>query len=158
MQRMLIALVLFAAVPAMAMSPQELLEIYRKAAASTPGFAGFSAERGKAFYLKEVKGPNGEHSCSSCHSPDPTETVFGHSGSIRAECTACHISGIRAPGRPGSIRKDIKPLAPIANADRFTDPDKTELWFEVNCFYVLGRGCTAQEKGDLLTYLLSVGR
>jgi len=29
-------------------------------------------------------------------------------------------------------------------------------WFRRNCKTVLGRECTAQEKGDILTYLSSI--
>ena len=137
-------------------TPEGLLRLYAALAAqSDPAFAGFSAARGKALYHTTVQGPNGEHACQNCHSPDPRETVFGHSGAIRAECAACHVGGMGKPGDRSRIRRDIKPLAPAANADRFTDAGKVELWFDVNCFYVLGRACSAQEKGDFLTYLLT---
>jgi cytochrome c peroxidase len=137
-------------------TPESLLQLYAGLARqSDPAFAGFSAERGKALYQTPVLGPNGEHACQNCHSPDPRETVFGHSGAIRAECSACHIGGMGKPGERARIRRDIKPLAPAANPARFTDAGKVELWFDVNCFYVLGRACSAQEKGDFLTYLLT---
>ncbi len=155
--RTFIALCLFlVSLAAAAMTPEQLLEVYRAAAATAPNFKGFSAERGRAFYEKKVIGPNGEHSCAACHGPDPRSTIDGHSGTIRAECRACHLTDSRNPGDRAKIRRHIKPLAPSANPDRFSDPDKVELWFDVNCFYILGRPCTAQEKGDLLTYLLSV--
>ena len=59
-------------------------------------------------------------------------------------------------GRPSEKGETIAPLAPTANAERFTRPDKVEKWFKRNCNEVLGRPCTAQEKGDLLAYLLTV--
>ncbi len=152
-----VLLCLCAALPAAAQSPEDLLAFYaRLARESDPAFAGFSPERGQAFFLVPRQGPNGEHACANCHSPDPRETVFGHSGAIRAECAACHPGGMGRPGERGRIRRDIKPLAPSANPDRFTDPGKAELWFDVNCFYVLGRACSAAEKGDLLAWLLTV--
>ncbi len=51
-----------------------------------------------------------------------------------------------------------KPLAPVADAARFTDVAEAEKWFKRNCNDALGRDCTAQEKGDVLTYLISVSR
>lgn len=157
MRSFLSALLLLAAIPALAWGPEEQLALYaRLARDSNPGFAGFSAERGQAFFLVPRQGPNGEHACANCHSPDPRETVFGHSGAIRAECVACHPGGMGRPGDRARIRRDIRPLAPSANPARFTDPGKTELWFDVNCFYVLGRACSAAEKGDVLAWLLSL--
>lgn len=142
---------------AIAATPEDMLDVYRAAAATAPGFRDFSAERGRQFYLRRHQGPNGEHACASCHGPDPAQAMSGHGGSLRAECPACHITPPdRAASRPGA-RAEIRPLAPSANPARFTDPDRTELWFDVNCFYVLGRSCTAREKGDLLQYLLGIG-
>ena len=42
-----------------------------------------------------------------------------------------------------------------ANAERFTDMAKVEKWFARNCNSVLGRACTAQEKGDVATWLVA---
>jgi hypothetical protein len=47
-------------------------------------------------------------------------------------------------------------MAPAVNGVRFTRTGKVEKWFKRNCNDVLGRTCTAQEKGDVLTYLLIV--
>jgi len=49
--------------------------------------------------------------------------------------------------------KTIEPIAVSANPERFTDVSKTEKWFRRNCKWTLGRECTPQEKGDLLTWL-----
>ena len=38
----------------------------------------------------------------------------------------------------------------------FSDAAKVEKWFKRNCGDVLNRACTALEKGDFLTYVLSV--
>jgi hypothetical protein len=96
------------------------------------GFAGFSAQRGAAFF-KTTHGR--EWSCASCHTLNPT-----------------------AAGRHAKTDKPITPLAPAANAERFTRPDKVEKWFRRNCNDVLGRACTASEKGDVLAYLMSLGK
>jgi hypothetical protein len=49
--------------------------------------------------------------------------------------------------------KAIEPMAVSANPKRFTDPAKVTKWFLRNCGTVLGRECTAVEKGNVLTYL-----
>lgn len=140
---------------AAAQSPQALLEVYRDLAAKAdPGFRGFSAERGMAFYFRKHAGSTGERACASCHGPDPRKGMDGHSGAARADCTACHPGGPE-PGRTRpALRREILPLAPSAEPARFTDFTHAELWFDINCTYVLGRRCTAAEKGDLITWLL----
>ena len=40
----------------------------------------------------------------------------------------------------------------------FTDPAKTEKWFRRNCNDVMGRVCTADEKADVLAWLLTLKR
>ncbi len=44
-------------------------------------------------------------------------------------------------------------LAATANPKRFTDLAKVEKRFERDCVNVLGRACTAREKGDFITFL-----
>jgi hypothetical protein len=95
-----------------------------------PGFTGFSAERGHAFWTAAHAGGKPDTpSCTSCHTPDPTAE-----GQTRAG-------------------KQIAPMAVSKTPDRFTDPAKVEKWFGRNCSTVLGRDCTAIEKGDVITYL-----
>ncbi len=93
------------------------------------GGADFSAARGREFYMAR----SGEWSCSSCHTPDP-----------------------RQEGRHAVTGKPIAPFAPAANPSRFTHPAKVEKWFRRNCGDVLGRNCTALERGDLLSYLMTL--
>ena len=119
-----------AAQPALAETPNEMLASIQKEASGTPGFQGFSAAQGESFF-KTTHG--GEWSCSSCHTDNPA-----------------------APGKHAKTGKVIDPLAPSANAERFTSPKKMEKWFKRNCNDVLNRVCMPQEKGDVLTYLLTV--
>jgi cytochrome c peroxidase len=67
-------------------------------------------------------------------------------------CTTCHTDN---PARSGLTRvgKVIEPMAVSANPSRFTDVETVEKWFGRNCNSVLGRDCTALEKGDVLTWL-----
>ena len=64
-----------------------------------------------------------------------------------------------AVGRQGGMRapaRTSRRSPPPANPDRFSDAATTEKWFRRNCNDVLGRECTPQEKGDVLTWLLSL--
>ncbi len=119
---------LAAALPAaMAATPEQLLAGYT-AKAGAPA----SAERGQAFFKKNFLRDMG-FSCSSCHGDNPLRT-----------------------GKDQVTEKNIKPLAPAANADRFTDPKKAEFHFDLNCRDVVGRICTAGEKADVLAWLVSL--
>ena len=75
----------------------------------------------------------GEWSCSSCHGAVPTQA-----------------------GKHASTGKVIGAMAPAFNPERFTDPAKTEKWFRRNCKDVLSRECTAGEKADVLSWLMTL--
>lgn len=68
-------------------------------------------------------------------------------------CTACHLDDPRKPGKHRKTGKIIEPMAVSVTPQRFTDPEKVEKWFLRNCRQVMGRECTPQEKGDVLSYL-----
>jgi hypothetical protein len=89
-----------------------------------------SAERGRTLFTTRQ---GREWSCSSCHGADP-----------------------RQDGKHASTGKVIAPLAPAFNAQRFTDPAKTEKWFRRNCNDVIGRECSPAEKADVLSWLLTI--
>ncbi|PWC36051.1 DUF1924 domain-containing protein [Azospirillum sp. TSO35-2] len=100
--------------------------------AQSPDFAGFSAASGRALYM----GP--------------------HAGGKVAEtpgCASCHTANPAGPGRHYKTGRDILPMAVSANPKRFTDPAEVEKRFERDCVNVLGRACTAREKGDFITFL-----
>jgi hypothetical protein len=129
----LLAGALLAAAGARAETPADFLKSFEAGARQADAkFAGFSAQRGEQFF-KQTHG--GEWSCASCHTQNPA-----------------------AAGKHAKTGKEVKPLAPAANAERFASPDKVEKWFKRNCNDVLGRACSAQEKGDVLAYLMTVGR
>jgi Domain of unknown function (DUF1924) len=114
-------------------SPNSLLDFYAgEAKASDPGFSGFSAERGEhLFRTNFTTGKPDTPSCTTCHTTDPRKT-----GQTRAG-------------------KDLEPMAASMNPKRYTDRAKTEKWFGRNCNNVLGRDCTATEKGDFITFMLT---
>jgi cytochrome b len=112
--------------------PTQLLREYEAAArAQNPAFRGFSAAEGRRFYLAEHTQEGERISCASCHTADP-----------------------RQRGRT-PVGKVVEPLAPAANPDRFTDRRDVEKWFKRNCKQVMGRECTAEEKGHFLAYVLA---
>jgi hypothetical protein len=94
--------------------------------------AGSQAEpaRGQQFFTSRH---GKEWSCASCHGAVPTQT-----------------------GKHASTGKTIGALAPAFNPERFTDPAKSEKWFRRNCNDVVGRECTATEKADVLSWLLTL--
>ncbi len=89
-----------------------------------------SAERGARFFTTKQ---NGEWSCASCHTERPTQA-----------------------GRHARTDKPITPLAPAANAERFTDAAKVDKWFRRNCNDTVSRLCSAQEKADVMAWLLAL--
>ena len=112
-------------------TPASLLAAYAsQARQENPALDAPSANRGQQFFQKTH---GKEWSCASCHMQTPVG--FGKH----------QVTG-----------KRIDPLAPSANAERFTSERKVEKWFKRNCGDVLGRACTAQEKGDVLAWLLTL--
>jgi hypothetical protein len=114
-------------------SPKSLLDFYAtEAKASDPGFSGFSAERGEHLFRTNFStGKPDTPACTTCHTADPRKA-----GQTRAG-------------------KDIEPMAASTNPNRYGDQAKSEKWFGRNCNNVLGRECTAAEKGDFITFMLS---
>jgi hypothetical protein len=68
-------------------------------------------------------------------------------------CTLCHSAQLGNPGKHARTGKPIEPMAPSVNPQRLTDKAKIEKWFKRNCKWTLGRECTPQEKGDLLSFI-----
>ena len=106
---------------------EDLLAQYAAAAKTT----GFSAARGQVLHTQNFSGGK----------PDTPS------------CTTCHGKDTRGAGR-APTGKAIEPVAVSVTPTRYTDPAKVEKWFKRNCTEVLGRECTAQEKGDWLTFVI----
>jgi len=98
---------------------------------------GYEAQSGKASFARGEQFFNAKHgkewSCVSCHENPPNHD------------TKHIVTG-----------KVIKPLSPSVNSERFVDQVKVEKWFKRNCNDVLARECTAQEKADVLAWLMTV--
>jgi hypothetical protein len=117
---------------AVAAEPQRdaiVLALLAEAKKADSRFAGFSAERGAALYRATHPGKEGPISCASCHGGSPKEK-----GQTK-------------------LGKAIEPMAVSRNPGRYTDADNVEKWFKRNCGEVLGRACTATEKGDFITFM-----
>lgn len=92
-----------------------------------------SADAGRAFYTKKVTANGKTFACSDCHKDNPA-----------------------LMGEHYTLGDPIKPLAPSANPSRFSDLNKSEKNFTKHCKDLYNRNCTPQEKGDFVTYLLTV--
>jgi hypothetical protein len=112
---------------ALAATPAELLAGYSAQARVPP-----SPERGEKMFNTNFGRELGL-SCSSCHGAVPTKR-----------------------GKDEVTGKAINPLAPAANPARFTDKSKVDYAFQMNCRDVVGRECTAAEKADVLSWLISL--
>lgn len=102
----------------------------KQAVQDDSSFKTFSAARGQRFFLSKH---GNDWSCASCHTSDPTRG-----------------------GKHDVTGRAILPMAPAANPKRFTDAAKAEKWFRRNCRDVVGRECSALEKGDVLAWLGSL--
>lgn len=114
---------------------KSLVDSYLTEARKTdPSLKGFSADEGKKLF-------NSKHTHSAAKE--------------QRSCSGCHTAD---PGKPGKtpVGKVIDPLSPAVTKERFTDPRKVEKWFKRNCEYVLERECTPVEKGDFITYMISL--
>jgi len=125
-----LAAALALAQPVFAQTPADTLSGLKQAASESPGFQGFSAARGEQLF-KSTHG--NDWSCATCHTDNPA-----------------------GAGKHTRTGKAIQPMAPATNAERFTDQAKVDKWFKRNCNDVLNRACTPLEKGDVLTYLMSL--
>jgi len=89
---------------------------------------------------------------------DPTrgKSFFTATHGKDLSCASCHGSTPTTPGRHSSTGKVLDPLAPSANFKALTDTTKINKWFRRNCNDVLGRECSAQEKADVMAFLISL--
>ncbi len=102
-----------------------------KARAADPGFAGFSAARGEKLFL----------------------TLWSGGDARTPACTSCHTGDPRNNGRNAKTGRAIDPVAVSVNPVRFTDAAEVDRQFIRDCKSVLGRDCTAQERGDYITFM-----
>ncbi|HEX5364769.1 MAG TPA: DUF1924 domain-containing protein [Gallionella sp.] len=92
-----------------------------------------SAEAGRAFYTKKVEVAGKDLSCAACHTDNPAN-----------------------PGKHNETGKPIKPMAPAVNPQRFSNIQKSAAGFSKHCQDLYGKDCSPQDKGDFITYLLTI--
>jgi len=92
----------------------------------------------------------------SAADPARGKQFFATQGTKDWSCSSCHGATPTGTGKHAATGKSIQPLAPAFNAERFTDPAKTEKWFRRNCNDVIGRECSAGEKADVLAWLMTL--
>jgi len=97
-----------------------------------PDFKAPSVADGKTFFNRQFNVNGKQIACASCHTSNPADE-------------GKHI----VTGKP------IRPLSPIVNEKRFTDIDKVEAKFTEHCNDILGADCTAAEKSNFISYLIT---
>lgn len=98
-----------------------------------PYFKGFDAQRGEKIFTSKHIGKKGkEISCTSCH------------GNDFSKASQNFFTG-----------KTIEPLSPKANPKRLTSMKNIKKWLRRNFKDVYNKEGTPQEKGDVITYILS---
>jgi hypothetical protein len=131
MMRALPALgLLLASLACHAESPQQIGQIYAAEATARQAGSTPSAKRGEALFRQRFANNDKMPACTSCHTDSPLNA-----------------------GQHAVTGKTIRPLAVVANPERFADPAKVEKWFGRNCKEVIGRNCTPAEKADFVTYM-----
>lgn len=94
------------------------------------GVTAFDAEAGEELWNREFTTKGEQRACTTCHGADSTQA-----------------------GQHATTGKTIEAMAPSVNAKRLTEIKEIDKWFKRNCKWTLGRECTAQEKGDVLSFL-----
>lgn len=105
----------------------ELLAEYRAA-----GVTEFSATDGKTLWLQEFQDAK--------------------SGKMR-QCATCHTDNLRNQGKHARTGKTIEPLAPSVNPKSLISTKEIRKWLKRNCKWTIGRECTPQEQGNVLTFI-----
>lgn len=124
------------------------LSVFVLAAASAPVFAVTPAEQLAAYTVL----------AGSLPQPVRGQQIFTTKHGKEWSCSSCHTAIPTVDGKHATTGKVIGPMSPAFNAERFTDSAKTEKWFRRNCNDVMGRECTAAEKADVLSWLLTLKR
>lgn len=108
-----------------------MLELQNQAKILNPNFLNFDAKIGKdIFFQKQI--------------------VDGK----EISCTTCHTKNLGSQGLNSKTNKIIDPLSPSVNRLRLTDVKEIKKWLKRNFNDVYKREGTAQEKGNVLAFIL----
>jgi uncharacterized membrane protein len=108
------------------------IKYYNIAKAINPDYKAPSVTDGKLFFNRKFNVNGKMIACASCHTTNPANE-----------------------GKNIVTHKPIKPLAPTINPNRFSDLDKVEDKFTEHCNDILGADCTAMEKANFISYLIT---
>jgi mono/diheme cytochrome c family protein len=112
---------------------QYVQTLQSEALQANPAFKGFNLKRGQEIFTSEHIGKQGK----------------------KVACTSCHTTDLTAKGENYITGKVIEPIAPSVNQKRFTSAKEVAKWLRRNFKDVYNREGTAQEKGDVLAYMMS---
>lgn len=107
-----------------------LNELKVEAKKTNPSFKEFNATKGKDIFFA-------------------TQIVDGK----KISCTACHSDNLTKSGQNVKTNKVIDPLSPATNKSRLTDVKEMKKWLRRNFNDVYKREGTAEEKGNVLTFI-----
>lgn len=110
-----------------------LTDLEKQVIVENPNFKGFDAKRGEEIFTSKHIGKKGKE----------------------ISCTSCHGINLNENGKNFFTGKEIRPLSPKANPKRFTDLKEINKWLKRNFNDVYNREGTAQEKGDVVTYIIN---
>ena len=108
-------------------------EIKKEAKDQNPSFVDFSAKNGEILFKTENIGKENK----------------------KLSCVSCHGSDLRQKAQNIFTGKDIDPLAPSVNKARLSDVKEVKKWLKRNFKDVFLREGTAEQKGDVLYYIMS---
>ena len=107
-------------------------ELKSEAKVENPNFQDFDAKRGGVIFSTQNKGKN--------------DTLLS--------CQSCHNVDLKTPAKNIFTNKTLEPLAPSVNPARLSDVKEVKKWLKRNFKDVFLREGSAQEKGDVLSYLI----
>ena len=108
-------------------------ELKKEAKEQNPSFVDFSAKNGEILFKTENIGKENK----------------------KLSCVSCHGSELRQKAQNIFTGKEIDPLAPSVNKARLSDVKEVKKWLKRNFKDVFLREGTAEQKGDVLYYIMS---
>ena len=108
-----------------------LNNLEKKVLQEKPDFKGFDYKRGEQIFTSSHIGKKGKE----------------------ISCTSCHGINLNENHKNFFTGKNIKPLSPKVNKERFTSHKQIKKWLKRNFKDVYNREGTALEKGDVVTYI-----
>jgi hypothetical protein len=131
--KIILTLIALFGISSAAVVDEYLNTLAKEAKVQDPAFKGFSVKRGEDIFTSKHIGKKGkEISCVSCHGDDLSKA-----------------------GKNFFTAKEIEPLSPKANPQRFSEIKTIEKWLKRNFIDVYNREGTIEEKGDVVTYIIN---